>query len=146
MEVKLMYEGINLANLALYYSITNEENKERIDIAIEEDKLLTELKNITNQELASKIENEFKPKYHDYNFGYYLEILERCKRLILKGYDDFNEIRKIIYKRLDYYFDVKTKSDEKCPICGKDMYISIDDRACSSINCSLGHGLKGNEK
>jgi len=29
-----------------------------------------------------------------------------------------------------------------CPVCGKDIYISKNDWACSDINCLYGHGKK----
>jgi hypothetical protein len=33
-------------------------------------------------------------------------------------------------------------NDGKCPICGKDVYISKDDYGCIDSNCALGVGNK----
>jgi len=78
------------------------EGKSRINLLMQEERLLTEIETITSKELASKIKDEFKSTYHDYDFMNYLEILERCKKISFKGIDNFDAIRKIIYKNLDY--------------------------------------------
>jgi len=93
---------INLKYLPYYYGIMSGEGKSRTNLLIQEEQLLTEIETITSKELASKIKDEFKSTYHDYDFMHYLGILERCKRLLSKGIDDFDSIRKIIYKNLDY--------------------------------------------
>jgi len=93
---------INLKYIPYYYGIMSGEGKSRINLLIKEERLLTEIETITGKELASKIEDEFKSTYHDYDFMHYLGILERCKRLLLKGVDNFDSIRKIINKDLDY--------------------------------------------
>jgi len=67
-----------------YYGIMSGEGKSRINLLIQEEQLLTEIETITSKELASKIKDEFKSTYHDYDFMNYLAILERCKRLLLK--------------------------------------------------------------
>jgi hypothetical protein len=36
----------------------------------------------------------------------------------------------------------KIEFPTKCPICGKDTYISKDDYACSNKNCKLSIGNK----
>jgi len=92
---------INLKYLPYYYGIMFGEGKSRINLLMQEERLLTEIETITSKELASKIKYEFKSTHHDYDFMNYLEILERCKRLLLKGIDNFDTIRKIIYKNLD---------------------------------------------
>ena len=69
---------------------------------MQEEQLLTEIKCITDQELAGKIQNEFKSIYHDYDFMHYLGILERCKRLLLKDINNFDAIKKIVCKNLDF--------------------------------------------
>ena len=92
---------MNLKYLPYFYTIMSGEGKSRINLLIQEEQLLTEIETITSKELASKIKYEFKSTHHDYDFMNYLEILERCKRLLLKGIDNFDTIRKIIYKNLD---------------------------------------------
>jgi len=92
---------MNVKYLPYYYGIMSGEGKNRINLLIKEEQLLTEIETIINKELASKIKDEFKSTYHYYDFMNYLGILERCKRLLLKGIDNFDWIRKIIYKNLD---------------------------------------------
>ncbi len=93
---------MNVKYYPYYYGIMSGEGKSRVELRIQEEKLLTEIRYITNKAFADKIEKEFKPTYHDYDFERYLGVLERCKSLLLKGIDDFDAIRKIIYKDLDY--------------------------------------------
>lgn len=95
---------INVKYLSYFYGAMSGEGKSKIKLLMQEEKLLTEIKCITDQELTDKIENEFKSTYHTYDFMHYLGILERCKRLLLKDINDFDSIRKIIYKDLDSLF------------------------------------------
>jgi len=92
---------INLKYLPYFYTTMSGEGKSRINLLMQEEQLLTEIETITSKDLASKLKDEFKSMYHDYDFINYLGILERCKRLLLKGINDFDSIRKIIYKNLD---------------------------------------------
>lgn len=92
---------INVKYLPYFYTIMSEEGKSRVKLMMQEEQLLIEIKSIANQELTNKIKDEFKSTHHDYDFMNYLGILERCKRLLLKGINDFDSIRKIIYKNLD---------------------------------------------
>lgn len=84
-----------------YYDIMSKEGKNRVKLKMQEEELLLQIKNIANQELSDKIQNEFNSIYHSYDFKYYLEILERCKKLLLKDIDDFDAIKKIIYQNTD---------------------------------------------
>jgi len=93
---------INLKYLPYYYGIMSGEGKSRINLLMQEEKLLTEIETIISKELASKIKDEFKSTYHDYDFIRYLGILRRCKILLLKDINDFDSIRKIINKNLDF--------------------------------------------
>jgi len=93
---------INLKYLPYFYTVMSVEGKSRVKLMIQEEQLLAEIKTISDEELMNKIQNEFKSTYHNYDFMHYLEILERCKRLLLKGINNFNDIRKIIYKNLDF--------------------------------------------
>ena len=93
---------LNLKYLPYFYTTMSGEGKSRIKLLMQEEQLLTEIKCITDQEFAGKIQNEFKSTYNDYDFMHYLGILERCKRLLLKGVNNFDQIRKIIYKDLDF--------------------------------------------
>jgi len=95
---------MNVKYLPYYYTIMSGEGKSRINLLMQEERLLTEIETITSKELTSKIKDEFKSTYHTYDFMYYLGILERCKKLLLKGINNFDSIRKIIYKNLDYLF------------------------------------------
>lgn len=47
-----------------------------------------------------------------------------------------------VYMQVGYEFN--PLQDEKCPICGKNIYISeyTSDYACEDINCPLGHGAR----
>lgn len=93
---------INLKYIPYFHTTMSEERKRQIDLLKQEEQLLTEIQSITDQDLTTKIVDEFKSTYHDYDFMYYLGILERCKRLLLKGINNFDDIRKIIHKNLDY--------------------------------------------
>jgi len=93
---------INLKYLPYYYGTMSGEGKSRIKLMMQEEQLLNEIKTISDKELINKIQDEFKSTYHDYDFIHYLGILERCKKLLLKDIDDFDAIRKIIYKNLDH--------------------------------------------
>jgi hypothetical protein len=99
-----MKEGVKMVNvkyLPYFYTTLSQEGKRQVDLLKQEEQLLFEIKSITDQDLTTKIVNEFKSTYHGYDFMNYLGILERCKRLLLKGINDFDSIRKIIYKNLD---------------------------------------------
>jgi len=80
------------------------EKKKDFELLKQEEQLLTEISILIDKDFAIKLQNEFKSTYHSYSFVYYLEILERCKTLLLKDINDFDAIRKIIYKNLDYLF------------------------------------------
>lgn len=91
-------------NVFGYYSnIMSRENKQKFKLLMQEEQLLTEIKIISsNQELVDNLKNEFESKYHGYDFEYYLNILERCKKLLLYGINNFEDIKKIIYSKADY--------------------------------------------
>jgi len=93
---------INLKYLPYFYTTMSGEGKSRVKLMMQEEQLLTEIKTISDEELMNKIQNEFKSTHNYYDFINYLEILERCKRLLLKGINDFDYIRKLIYKDLDF--------------------------------------------
>ena len=92
---------INIKYHPYFYGMMSGEGKSRINLVMQEERLLTDITSISNQEFTDKIQNEFKSTYHDYDFVHYLGILERCKRLLLKGVNDFDGIRKFIYKNAD---------------------------------------------
>jgi len=92
---------INIKYHPYFYGMMSGEGKSRINLLMQEERLLTDITSISNQEFTDKIQNEFKSTYHDYDFVHYLGILERCKRLLLKGVNDFDGIRKFIYKNAD---------------------------------------------
>ena len=92
---------INIKYHPYFYGMMSGEGKSRINLLMQVERLLTDITSISNQEFTDKIQNEFKSTYHDYDFVHYLGILERCKRLLLKGVNDFDGIRKFIYKNAD---------------------------------------------
>jgi len=92
---------MNTKYFPYFYTTMSDKGKRQIDLLKQEEQLLAEIESITNKDFATKIVDEFKSTYHSYDFICYLGILERCKRLLQKDINNFDAIRKIIYKNLD---------------------------------------------
>ena len=81
----------------IYNFVRSAEGRSFILLLIKEEQLLIEIECVSNEEFSNKIKNEFKSTYHSYDFENYLRILERVKKILIKGIDDFDDIKKIIY-------------------------------------------------
>lgn len=66
-----------------------------------EENLLTELAIIVSDDFKDKIRDEFHSSKNSYDFQSYINNLERVKRLCLQGFNDENDVIRLIRTRAD---------------------------------------------